>query len=204
MHKKILWCLMGCFSLYASETPPAIVINKNTLRDYKKDIHVFIDTKRNEKNQLFRLPSGNTFFGIATNFIIENVIAPLFTKYGNVNIEEAKIFLGRSFDQEPLLQKALDTIQDNSAALTYLQDIFSQANGAILAKKDGVGFMKIVKTVKHSKVINPKCMGDKNSHGEYTICDPDFYDYSAATLMAFHIFENHVTQLPQQKKRKRI
>lgn len=206
MKIKIITALLLCsiISIRSSSEIPqcTIIINRDTIIKYRTNIDSFIDIKRDERNQLLSLPDGNSFFGKATNFLIENFIAPIFSKYGNVNVEEAKIFLSRSFERESLLKKAIYTMQDNPDTIAYLNDIFSQAHGDILSRKDSIRFLEIVKKTKYKKVPNPKCMGTKNERGEYTLCDTDFYDFSAATFMAFHIFENHVT-LTQNVKRHR-
>ncbi len=208
MIQKIFLLLLLCSNIIAMENNldiPSnnIVINKNTLLDYLKNIDPFIELKKNEKNQLAQLPDGNSFFGRATNFFIEKIFAPLFSKYGDVNIEEAKIFLGRSFEREDLLKKAFETLPDNETTISYLQDIFSQAQGDILNKKDGARFLEIVRKVKYKKLENPKCMGEKDQQGNYKISDADFYNFSAATLTAFYIFEEHVTIAPTFRRHRR-
>ncbi len=206
--KKRITAFLICFQLILIGNTPEfsgnnIEINRNTLTEYRKNIDSFIDIKRHEKNQLSQLPDGNSFSGKIANFFIENVFAPLFNTYGNVNVEEAKIFLGRSFENEKLLKKAFETMPANEITLAYLHDIFSQARGEILNKKDGARFLEIVKKTKYKTVDNPKCMGEKDQYGNYLIPDAIFYPYSAATLMAFNIFENHVTISPEFKRHRK-
>jgi hypothetical protein len=197
----LLLCFEISLAVCSNITPRTISITKETLTNYCKDFDMFLDQKRKEKDKLASLPNGNTIFGWAANFFIENVIAPLFTQYGEVNIEEAKIFLGRSFEYENMLKQAINILPSNMDSIAYIDAIFAQAEGDILAKKDGAGFLKIIKQTKYTKVPNPKCMGNKTEKGEYVICSKDFYDYSVATLMAFHIFENHVKMAPRSKRK---
>ncbi len=208
MKKLFSIVLCSSFMLIAQHEGQEIAvrtvpITKETITLYLTDFPSFIDTKRHEKNQLSHLPDSNSFFGKAANFFIENLIAPLFSKYGNANIEEAKIFLNRTFEREDLLKKAIDMMPDNEATIAYLDEIFSQAEGDILTKKDGPRFLEIVKKVKYGKIRDPKSMGDKDPYGHYILPNSAFYNFSAATLMAFHIFENHVTMAPSLKRHRK-
>lgn len=211
MKKKLLWLVMGCLPLYAQvkNQPPiqlnTIVITSKSLNGYRTNIDNFIKTKRGEKNILSQLPDGNSFFGRAANFVIENLLAPIFSIYGEVELERAKDFLGRCFENEQLLMQAINSLEKNQDNLDYLNTIFKQASkDNILSKKDGPRFLKIVKTTKHKGVPNPTQMGNKNSNGEYIIPDDDFYRFSASTLMAFHIFENHISDSQPTKKKRKV
>lgn len=196
---RLLIPLLFCMNIIAIDNIPAptraIEISKTSLAQYQKDMDSFIDTKRTQNKQLTGLPNGGFFA-----FLIENVFAPLFSTYGSVNIEEAKVFLGRSFENEELLKKAIKEVPNNKITIDYLATIFTQAEGDVLNKKDGVRFLEIIKNTKYPKLENPKCMGEKDPHGKYVIGDNAFYDYSAATFMAFHIFENHVISLKHHRK----
>lgn len=208
MKKIIMILLLWSYAVPAmipEITERTIEINKDSLLKYSKDFDTFLITKRDQKKQLSQLvPDSTSFFGSLITSFIENIIAPLFTTYGNVNVEEAKLFLGRSFEQEKLLKEAIKNLPNNEITIAYLDEIFSHAEGEILNKKDGPRFLEIVKKTKYKKVENPKCMGEKDPHGNYVICDTDFYNFSAATFMAFHIFENHVTLAPPLKRNRKI
>jgi hypothetical protein len=175
-----------------------IKISTASLAEYKKTIEPFLSNKKQELKKLNRLPSGNSFVGMITNFVIESVVSPLLG-YGNIDIERAKVFLGRSFADEKKLQIALQELENKPENLQFIGTIFSELPQQVVAKKDKAGFYDVMRTIKHPNVPNPKAMGDRDSDGNYIISDDKFYQLAATTFMAFHIFETNLKPSPKNK-----
>lgn len=206
MKKELLLLMIFCSVLNGAQPPSKqtsapIIITKQSLANYRADIDLFLQKKKREKELLFSLPDANTFFGMATQFFIETCIAPIFSRYGEIHLADAKKFLGRTFEDETKLRNALNNLENDEDNLAYLHTIFSTIDPAALSKKDGIAFIEIVRKTRHTKIKNPKQMGDKKATGEYSITHDAFYNYSACTLMAFHIFENHNPPKKHGKKK---
>lgn len=196
--KKIILVLTIVSSLCGAST---IEISPTTITDYKKTIDPFIANKKQELKNLNRLPNGNSFLGMVTNFVIESVVSPLLG-YGTINIEQAKTFLGRSFADEKKLTAALRDLELHPENLTYIQTIFKELPQQVIDKKNKAAFYETVRKIKHPNVPNPKTMGDRDSNGRYLITDAHFYQMAACTFMTFHIFETTIKPKKESPKKR--
>ncbi len=143
--KKIVLCAFWIISLQgmAVEVKPTITITKETLEEYRTTINPFIERKKQENQYLQWVPSSKTPLGWLTNKFIGSVISPLMG-YGEVDMDHAKTFLERTFENESMLKTKIDQLEKDQDSIDYISAIVKKAESAF-NKQDKVEFMKIVK-----------------------------------------------------------
>ena len=188
--------------VFSSLIPASIDINEEIKRS-QETINQFIEAKKKEKELLEMLPNSG-FFAMATNFFVENIVAPFFSKYGDIKVEHARSFLQRSFEDEIALKRAVDNFRQNPENVDYITKIFSTAEqNQTLHKNDGKAFMEVMRSTHYPHIEDRKQIAEKKEDGSYLVQDSVFYQYCAATFMAFNIYENGI-KLPKKKRHKKI
>ncbi len=170
-----------------------ISITKETVtkltKTQKKKFDAFLEQKKKEYEQLMKW-TPNNFLGKIATFAIET-FSPLMG-LGDVDVRHAKTFLGRAFEKEEKLKKAITKL-DEDQNIRYLQTVFSDQ---ITNRPD---LIQAIRKHRHPCLTNEdlKKMGDKNDKNQYIISDDIFYTLASCNFAAFHIFEQTTAQKRQ-------
>lgn len=194
--KQIVGLILSIIcSISMASTPPkegkkiGITITKELVREYKgKSFNGFIKNKKNEYHALTTV-TGIPFIGNLATWGLQ--------KFGGVNPEEAKIYLGRIFEAEKELPHIIANLEEDEDNIRYLQDAFAHIPEEILRTKSRDEIVTAMRKARHKRVPVPKRMGEKNEQNEYSIPNKDFLPFALCNFWIFHYFEKQPT--PKRK-----
>jgi hypothetical protein len=172
---------------------PRLIITPELMKEYKTSFATYLKSKEHECNRLRNLTDNSRWYGGIMASVIE-FTAPLLG-LGNVDVNKAKQFLGRVFDEnkKQLLQDAIAKLESSEDNRAYLQQLFDSLDLESYKKKARPRIVEAMHHHKHKKVPHSEKLGDKNDKGEYLITDANFFPYAVSNLFAFHILESDLT-----------
>lgn len=156
-------------------------ITKQTVTDNRENFLVFLDKKKDEYRTLQEWTNPNSFLGSLFSTVIEWVTP--WTRYGKIEPEKTKTFLGRAFTRQEELKRAVEDIDTG-----YLNTVISKMTKRGLREKNLAQLAKIMKENKYPDFETEK-MGAKSGDNEYVISDDQFYPFAATTLFAVYLVE---------------
>ncbi len=148
-----------------------LVVSEETIAGYKSTMPTFLETKRKQRDALTSSFTG--FF------------ASIYGAFNGINMDEAKAFLTRAFENEEKLQQAIDRVEERPDNVAYLQTVLSQVKSHDVAHQKADELPKIMKEHRHLKV--PKNVKPWN---KAHLADDEFYNFAACNFMAFHMVES--------------
>lgn len=144
-----------------------IQVNAQNLATYKKTIDPFVK-KRYRQTKL-----------------INTGIGGFFASMKGVKVDEARAFLNKAFENEELLQSALQKIDTNKTCVEYLAKIAGELDTKAIRKKNSDDLPIIMKKHKY-----PGFKGSHNPWNDPKVTQKDFYDGAACSFMIYHLVES--------------
>ncbi len=172
---------------------PRLAITASLITEYKKSFGLYLKTKESERAQLCMLPRSSSWYGKILNTAIEYSLQKI--DFGSINLEDAKIFLERIFDENKknLLEDAITNLETSEHNIIYLQSLFNNLDVNALEKKQRSSMVAAMQTCKHPLVPDSDKFALKNETDEYLVEDSRFMPYAVTNLFAFHILESDLT-----------
>lgn len=158
-------------------------ITPDIIAEYKKTFPDFLKHQETHLSMLRKLPKSTGIFGKLINGAIEAVLSVC--GLGNVDLDQARDFLGRTFDDEKALHAAIEKLETDNANVNYLHDVFAQLSAEAVRKKSRSDLTVAMRKVKHARVPSAEKMRDKSA-----VSDEDFFPFAACQLFAIHMLEH--------------
>jgi hypothetical protein len=158
-------------------------ITPDIVVEYKKTFPKFLEHQESNLAMLRKLPKGNGLLGTLVKKSVEAVLSVC--GLGNVDLDQARNFLTRTFENEKAFHAAIEKLETDAANMDYLSKVFAQLPPDAARKRSRADLTIVMKQVKHARVPNPELMGDKA-----VVSDENFFPFAACQLFALHLLEH--------------
>jgi hypothetical protein len=167
------------FSAHAASYIYKIQVTPETVAIYKKNIGPFLEKRKKQTGLL------NTGIG------------GFFASMSGVDVKQARAFLARAFEDQQMLDKAIDGLDKDKVAIAYMQTVIDELPPSAIHRKNTKKLPEIMKKHKH-----PKFKGTETPWSKQDVSDKDFYNGAACSFMVYHLVESDGPariKIPQEK-----
>lgn len=164
-----LGALMVCaISVYASSAYIyKIQVTPETVAVYKKNMGPFLEKRKKQTGLL------NTGLG------------GFFASLSGVNVQEARLFLARAFENQQLLDKAIDGLDEDPVAIAYMQEVIDELTPSAIHRKNTKRLPVIMRDHKF-----PAFKDKDEPWNKEDVSDKEFYNGAACSFMIYHLVES--------------
>ncbi len=162
-------------------------ITTETITDSREKFSSFLGKKHEEYQQLQSWTDPDSFWGPIISSVIETVSA--WTRYGQIEPEKTKAFLGRAFADPDALQQAIVYLSTSEESITYLNTVLRELTEEDLRKKKLGNLAKAMQGKPHPGMPDTQQIATKDERGEYIVPDDQFSLFAATNLFAVFCVE---------------
>lgn len=175
-------------------------ITKELVLESKEKFVQFLEKQDENYKKLESWTNPNWLFGSLVSKTIE-FVSPM-TRYGHIEPEKSKIFLGRAFEDIEQLKNSIDTLSQSQANIAYLNTILNELSDTDLKNRDIGTIAKAMIGKEHPEIKDTSQMGSKNKNDQYIIPNEKFYLFAVTNLFAtFCVDEGIFIEKKRNRKR---
>lgn len=168
LARVVVALLVFALSIHASSSYIyKIQVTPETVAVYKKNIGPFLDKRKKQTGLL------NTGIG------------GFFASLSGVNVEEARAFLARAFEDQQQLDEAINNLDKDPIAIAYMQEVIDELSPSAVHRKSTKKLPTIMKQHRYPGFHDKETPWNKED-----VSDKEFYNGAACSFMIYHLVES--------------